>query len=55
MEERIEEPEIFYAKLRDSGDGNMREITVPKEVCEANKFEVGDMLKVFVRKIHKEE
>ena len=53
MEESIETPEVFYSNLRDSGDGNTKEITVPKEVCEANGFEVGDQLKVYVRRIKK--
>ena len=51
----INEPEIFYATLRDSGDGNTYEITVDKKVIMANGWKLGDQLKVFIKLMKKKK
>jgi len=46
----MEEYEIFYDEIKDSGSGVFR-ITVPEKLAKFNGYKVGDKVKVMIKKL----
>ena len=51
----INEFETFFATIRDSGDGKSKEITVDKKVSDFMGLDIGDVVKVMIKKTDKKE
>ena len=49
----MSEYETFFADVRDRGDGKGKEITVESKLSEYMGLEVGDRVKVMIRKLIK--
>lgn len=44
----------FYAKIRDSGDGNSVEITLDKKWVTVHGYKIGNLIKCWARKVKEE-
>lgn len=49
-----EEYESFIATVRNAGDDRMKEITIDKKLSDFMGLEIGDTLKVMIKKVNKD-
>ena len=49
------EPESFFTTARRANDRDVVEVTIPMNLCKVLGIEIGDQLKVWVKKVKKEE